>query len=187
LLHSNAAVLLQDQIAYSANLSQIISEPERVWRAIMDEWSLSPSTIAVLPLKEVMRLRESSVGKKARCTFARLMDLARVGAVTTETAETARESLLSLLSEEIRRQKTAHRRWNAGGTVLSVAGWVTSGIGTACGKIAPDTSVALGILSFFAGAPIVGAVEKRIGSTEIILLADAIRRRAHIYTRNSRG
>ena len=65
LLHSDAAVLLQDQVAYSAKIAQVTAEPDRLWHAIMDEWSLPPSVLASLPLKEVAGLREDSIGKKA--------------------------------------------------------------------------------------------------------------------------
>jgi len=181
LLHSNAAVLLQDQVAYSAKIAQVAAEPSRVWRAVMDEWSLPPSALASLPVKEVAGLREDSIGKKARRTFAGLMDSARrLGEVSepAQTAESAMQSLMALLSEEMGKQRTKHARWRAGGTLLLVAGWATSGIATACGCMSLGTSLALGLLSFLVGAPFVSPLEKKVGHTELVLLADRIGRRA---------
>lgn len=179
LMHSDAASLCRDQVGYAVERNASVRTNE-VWRTVMDDLSVSSQSLVRMPLTDVVELRESEIGQRARVTFGRLMNSAKTQvpqAEDTHAVHSVMEHFFRVLNAELARQRRRHRMWGLGGSVLAVTGWATSTIGTILGAIEPTTGLALGLLGTVVGAPIKDTVERRVGDTELILLANEMRRR----------
>jgi len=182
LMHARAASLLREQVLYARKRAASPPLPEEMWRAFMDEWGVLPDMLADLSLLTVLELRRESVGRAVRSTYRRLLVSARQGVATASAifdfAE-AQKRLLALLTSELVAQQRKHTKWESRQRWLSNASWVTSGIGTMVGYALTEDPVygaAIGLLSFMAGVPL-GKLESKLGNTELVLLANEIKRR----------
>ena len=182
IMHSNAVELCKEQVADSF---EKVYNSHDVWDQIMDYWGLTACTLYHLPLKEILQIRKDPLGKRVRKTWHGLMKATKTSKNTENQLEQfmlARNELLDLFKKEVDVQQKRKERMFAGRFWLEIGTWATSGAGSFIFTGEPISSVAISVLGFLAGRPIVDAIEKRMPRIELILLADSIRSRVKQIT-----
>lgn len=180
LLHPDAVPLCREKISLAAK-SAFPGREEGLWYEIIDAWGVTSQALSKLPLREIIKIRRDSLGKRLRKTWGTLLEEARSASVKKQSIsdfEQAKNKLVDLFRREVMRQKKKYHRFVKIRSVVEVGSWATSQLATFYLTGSPTLSLAAGILSFFAGKPVLDAAEKRTKRTEMILLATKIQRRA---------
>lgn len=180
LLHPQAAILCREKVSYEMSFGRQWQQVEEYWRTFLDLWQVSSLAISRLTLKDIICIRKDSIGLRVRKTWTKLTDEARQAASSLDTLEAfqkSRDELLNSLRREMSRQQERRALIKKARSRIEVASWVTTGIGTLAGFFAlPSFALAaLGIVGLLVNKPLMDAVEKRIPSTELVLLSSRIR------------
>ena len=183
LFHSNAGELCREIVNYSARTDSGADDNISFWHKIMDRWGVPPCILEELSLEDVLSLRHSMEGKKVRKTMHGLL-LAAHNAIENgnqlQEFIKARDKFFELFKSEVESQKNKKTKWGVGKGLLQITSSASTGIGIIAGVATanPVVGFAVGVLSFLAGLPIAGALEKRLGKTELVILAQKIVKKA---------
>jgi len=133
LMHSEAALLLQEQVSHTVKTAGLCPTEAELWRKFLDEWGVSPGLLARLPLLDVLQIRHDAVGENVRNTYGRLLNAASQGLPFADTVtqfEEAQRRLFKLLRAELRAQQDKHAQWDAAQGLIANTSWATGGLST---------------------------------------------------------
>ena len=179
ILHANSVGLCRSKIECDLRRSEAKSDKADFWREIEQIWGLTACQLYHLPVKQLMHLRRSNIGTRARKTWRKLMNKARQNKEEITEINGFQDSWIQLLdffAKEVDVQRKWRERMYKGRYVFEVSSWITSGVATFLLTGNPAASVGVGIAALIGGRPILDRLDRRIPKTELVLLADCIRR-----------
>jgi len=179
-LHPGAAKLCMSRISESAESRIPDARSHETWMRIVEEWGISQSTLASLPLSEIMAIRRDSVGKEVRQTWRTLLENACNSHCSPDAIsafQRAAQKLIQLFEQEMTAQRLRQQRRKRMRTKIELGGWFTglfslgiSGLAFAL-TLDPLISLAAAVPGGLLGRPVLDSLERGRGGTELVILA----------------